>query len=98
MICLPGLIKASDLQKIGEFKLALRDIALSKASNKARISLAASLKEILRIALEGELKRAEMSRIEENSSSESMSKLTLLSCNTAGSANEKPEISARLWM
>ena len=51
MICLPGLINASDLERIGEFKLALREITLSKASLKARISLAASLKETLEIAL-----------------------------------------------
>lgn len=51
MICLPGLINASELEKIGEFKLALREIALSKSSLKTRISLAASLKEILKITL-----------------------------------------------
>lgn len=51
MICLPGLINASELEKIGEFKLALREITLCKSSLRTKISLAASLKETLKIAL-----------------------------------------------
>lgn len=89
MICLPGLINASELEKIGEFKLALREIALCKASLQAKIALASSLKETLKIALEGALKRAEIVKMEENVVFGSTSKLTLLSRKTNGSSCEK---------